>query len=345
MRVSDSLPGFGSPVYPRGDPRARALLNYCRELFPKDKALVRSSQAVQTAKDINGAEPGLALASIVIGIKLGFGLLSFEPTRTFLAYLSATKGFESGGYDTNGTTKAALASAYNPENVWSYEGGFKSEMFERHLRLNMSVYDADYKDLQTRNFDPVSGTIVAGNAAKARVRGVELESQWVPTDFLTLGVTYDYADAKYLSYLTPNASGPPTDYSGHTIPNTPRNAVNVNGDLHFRNPFGPGRLSVGGDVTYRTQIQFDDANDTAQFVLDKSKYRGLANLHATWRRDDDKLDFTVWAKNLTNTQSVINSSDLSNFYDTPGEIGAGKQVYITTWTAARTAGVSVTARF
>jgi hypothetical protein len=67
-----------------------------------------------------------------------------------------------------------------------------------------------------------------------------------------------------------NASGPPTDYSGHTIPNTPRNAVNVNGDLHFRNPFGPGRLSVGGDVTYRTQIQFDDANDTAQFVLDKS---------------------------------------------------------------------------
>jgi iron complex outermembrane receptor protein len=272
-------------------------------------------------------------------------LLSFEPTRTFLAYLSATKGFESGGYDTNGTTKAALASAYNPEYVWSYEGGFKSEMFERHLRVNMSVYDADYKDLQTRNFDPVSGTIVAGNAAKARVRGVELESQWVPTDFLTLGVTYDYADAKYLSYLTPNASGPATDYSGHTIPNTPRNAVNVNGDLHFRNPFGPGRLSIGGDVTYRTQIQFDDANDTAQFVLDKGKYRGLANLHATWRRDDDKLDFTVWAKNLTNTQSVINSSDLSNFYDTPGEIGARKQVYITTWTAARTAGVSVTGRF
>jgi citrate synthase len=73
MRVSDSLPGFGSPVYPRGDPRARALLNYCRELFPKDEALLRLSQAVQTAKDINGAEPGLALASIVIGIKLGFG--------------------------------------------------------------------------------------------------------------------------------------------------------------------------------------------------------------------------------------------------------------------------------
>jgi citrate synthase len=67
------LPGFGSLVYPRGDPRARALLNYCREVFPKDKALLRLSQAVQTAKDINGAEPGLALASIFIGIKLGFG--------------------------------------------------------------------------------------------------------------------------------------------------------------------------------------------------------------------------------------------------------------------------------
>src|SRR5260370_18672005 len=49
-------------------------------------------------------------------------LLSYEPVSDVMMYLSATKGFESGGYDTNGTTNAELASAHNPEYVWTSQG-------------------------------------------------------------------------------------------------------------------------------------------------------------------------------------------------------------------------------
>ena len=272
-------------------------------------------------------------------------MLSYEPVTNFLAYLSATNGFESGGYDTNGATNAELASAYNPEHVWSYEGGIKTALLDKRLRINLAVYDAEYKDLQTRNFDPISGNIIAGNAAQARVRGAELEADALPTEWLTLGLAYSYTDAKYGSYLTPNPSGPPTDNSGHIIPFTPRNALNLSAETHFSAPGGSGKVRVGGDVTYRSSIQFNDANSTPAFIVAKSAYKGVLNLHAIWSSEDDHYEVSLWAKNLTNRRAIINNADLSNFFDTIGEFNKGGYVSIDNWTDARTVGVSLTGRF
>ena len=272
-------------------------------------------------------------------------LLSYQPVSELLLYASATNGFESGGYDTNGSTNAELASAYNPEHVWSYELGAKSSLFDKRLQVNLALYDAEYKDLQTRNFDPISGNIIAGNAAQGRVRGVELDTSAAVTGWLDLGATYSYTDAKYGRYLTPNASGPPTDNSGHLIPFTPRHALNVSAETHFRAPGGSGVMNVGGDVTYRSGIQFNDANSAPALIVSKSQYKGLVNAHIRWSSDDDKLEVSLWAKNLTNTQSIINDADLSNFFDTIPEYNAGKFVSIVNWTDSRTLGISLTGKF
>ncbi|MDB5482774.1 MAG: TonB-dependent receptor [Caulobacteraceae bacterium] len=272
-------------------------------------------------------------------------LLSYQPTPELLLYASATNGFESGGYDTNGTTNAALASAYNPEKVWSYEGGVKSTLFDKRLQVNLAVYDAEYTDLQTRNFDPISGNIIAGNAARGRVRGVELDTSAAVTSWLNLGATYSYTDAKYGRYLTPNPSGPPTDNSRHLIPFTPRHALNVSADTHFRAPGGSGVVNIGGDVTYRSGVQFNDANSTPAFIVSKSQYKGLLNMHIRWSSDNDKFEVALWAKNLTNTQAIINNADLSNFFDTIAEYSAGKIVSIDNWTNSRTLGISLTGKF
>jgi len=263
-------------------------------------------------------------------------LLSYAPTRNLFGYLSATNGFESGGFDTNGSNAAELASAYKPEKVWSYEVGVKSQWLERKLTLNGDVYDAEYTDLQTRNYDPITTNIVAGNAAQARVRGLELEGRWVLTDWLSLGATYAYADAKYLKYAGNN---------GHTIPFTPKNALNVNGEAHVHNTAGPGEFVLGGDVTYRSRIQFDDANDTASYITSRSAYRGLVNLRAGWRSESGAYEIMVWAKNLTNSQSVANTADLSHFYGLAAPQAPGQSIYITNWTPARIIGVSFTGKY
>jgi iron complex outermembrane receptor protein len=273
-------------------------------------------------------------------------LLSYEPVSDVMMYVSATKGFESGGYDTNGTTNAELASAYNPEYVWSYEGGIKTSFLDKRLQINLAVYDAEYKDLQTRNFDPISGNIIAGNAARARVRGSELEVEMLPIEWLTLGLSYSYTDAKYRSYLIPNAPpDPPTDNSGHTIPFTPRNAANFRAEAHFGAPGGAGKIRIGADVTYRSSIQFNDANDTPNFIVSKSAYHGVLNMHATWSSNDDRSEVTVWAKNLTDKRAIINNADLSNFFDTVGEYNKGGYVSIDNWNDPRIVGISLTRRF
>jgi iron complex outermembrane receptor protein len=273
-------------------------------------------------------------------------LLSYEPVSNVMMYVSATKGFESGGYDTNGTTNAELASPYNPEYVWSYEGGIKTELLDKRLQINLAVYDAEYKDLQTRNFDPVSGNIIAGNAAKARVRGSELEVEMLPLEWLTLGLSYSYTDAKYRSYLVPNAPpAPPTDNSGHTIPFTPHNAANFSAETHFGVPRGAGKIRIGADVTYRSAIEFDDANDTPRFIVAKSAYHGVLNTHATWSSNDDRSEVTVWAKNLTDKRAIINNADLSMFFDTPAEFLGHGYVSIDNWNDPRTVGISLTRRF
>jgi iron complex outermembrane receptor protein len=260
--------------------------------------------------------------------------------------VSATKGFESGGYDTNGTTNAELASAYNPEYVWSYEGGIKTALLDKRLQINLAIYDAEYKDLQTRNFDPISGNIIAGNAAKARVRGTEVEVEMLPIEWLTVGFSYSYTDAKYRSYLVPNPPpNPPTDNSGHIIPFTPHNAANVRAEAHFGAPGGAGKIRIGADVTYRSSIQFNDANNTPDFILSESAYHGVLNMHATWSSTDNRAEVALWAKNLTDKRAIVNNADLSNFFDTVGEYSKGGYVSIDNWNDPRTVGISLTRRF
>jgi iron complex outermembrane receptor protein len=273
-------------------------------------------------------------------------LVSYTPISDVMIYASATKGFESGGYDTNGTTNVELASAYNPEYVWSYETGIKTALLDKRLQINLAVYDAEYKDLQTRNFDPISGNIIAGNAAKARVRGGELEVEMLPVEWLTLGLSYSYTDGKYRSYLIPNAPpSPPTDNSGHTIPFTPHNAANFRAETHFRAPGGAGKIRIGADITYRSSIEFDDANDTPRFIVAKSAYHGVLNMHAIWSSNDDHAEATLWAKNLTDKRAIINNADLSNFFDTVAEYNKGGYVSIDNWNDPRTLGISLTKRF
>ena len=80
--------------------------------------------------------------------------------------------------------------------------------------------------------------------------------------------------------------------------------------------------------------------------MDKSSYRGLVNLHSTWESSDDKYEVSLWAKNLTNMQSVINTANLGKFVSRyEPRINANNSLYITTWTPSRTVGVSLTAKF
>lgn len=59
-------------------------------------------------------------------------------------YASASRGYKAGGFNS-----VEINSFFEPENVWNFEGGFKSELLDRRLRFNLSGYYFKYKNRQS----------------------------------------------------------------------------------------------------------------------------------------------------------------------------------------------------
>lgn len=71
IRSGEPLPGFDSPQYPAGDPRARALFDYCLRELGDDAGFRRLQRALELAWDAQGARPSFALMSTFVEEKLG----------------------------------------------------------------------------------------------------------------------------------------------------------------------------------------------------------------------------------------------------------------------------------
>ena len=63
-----------------------------------------------------------------------------------LGYVSATRGFKSGGFNPLSTA----GRGYAPEWVWSYEGGWKGAFRDGRSRFGVSAFVMDYTDLQVQ---------------------------------------------------------------------------------------------------------------------------------------------------------------------------------------------------
>jgi iron complex outermembrane recepter protein len=112
-------------------------------------------------------------------------------------------------------TAASELLPFGPEKVWSYEAGVKSDLFDRRVRANLTVYWQDTSDLQAPSaFVRANGTLafLVRNFADYRNRGAELELTFQPVDPLNLYVNVGYQKDKYIIDRDPNA--PEVDFYG-----------------------------------------------------------------------------------------------------------------------------------
>lgn len=118
-------------------------------------------------------------------------------------YASANKGFKSGSY----SLQNPLNDPYLPQTIMAYEIGFKSEFFDRRLRLNLAGFHYDIDDYQVRSAAlAVPGSSLVLNAATVKVDGVELEFEAAPVDHLRLFGGVTWLDSRYDKFGGPDAS-------------------------------------------------------------------------------------------------------------------------------------------
>jgi citrate synthase len=77
LRLGESIPGFGHPLYPEGDPRAARLLELC----PRNAERARCVALAQTAERLLGERPVLDYGLVALG-----RCLSLPPSAPFVLF-------------------------------------------------------------------------------------------------------------------------------------------------------------------------------------------------------------------------------------------------------------------
>ncbi len=111
-------------------------------------------------------------------------------------YGTISRGYKSGGYSITGP-------AFNPETIWAYETGLKTQLFDHRLQLDFSAFYYDQKNLQVvqTSIGPFGPELITTNAGAATTEGVEVDFQATPVRDLHLRGSVAYLHARYDQYM------------------------------------------------------------------------------------------------------------------------------------------------
>jgi iron complex outermembrane recepter protein len=247
--------------------------------------------------------------------------LDYRVSPELLLYASATSGFKSGGYNARAAVGGRLES-FNPEKAWSYEVGFKSDLFDRKLRFNVAAFQIDYTDLQLTVFRTVNNAIsqAVRNAGKARVRGLEVELTARPIPELDLFVSSAYTDARYLQFID-LVGGVPVDKSRNRFVNTPEVTLTLGG-RYTAELNGAGRIEIGGDWAWQSRTWKEVDNDAS---LVQAPY-AVANARLAYTDADDRFTLALIGRNLFDTRYLTTGAQISSFGAKVGWFGDPRTV-------------------
>lgn len=249
---------------------------------------------------------------------------SFKPTPDHNLYASYSKGFKGGGFDPRGVgtnapdlngdgirqdSEIADFLSFAPEEVDSYEVGYKGNLLDGALYVAIAGFYADYKDVQIPGSVACTVTVggvptpsfcgVVSNAGKATFKGLEFESNarlarnlMTGGDRLNLSTAIGYIDAKYKEYIT-NIGGVPTDVADfRKVQNTPK--WTASGTLAYTAPVGDGSIYLGSTVSWRSKTyQFELPNP----YIDQKGY-ALWDASLVYTAPNDRWSLGVHGKNI-----------------------------------------------
>ena len=112
-------------------------------------------------------------------------------------YASYNRGFKSGIY----ALQSAGAAPVKPQVIDAFEGGLKSELLDRMLRVNISGFHYKVKNYQVRAAPSNAATPILLNATDVKVDGVEAEVTFQPTRDLQVTANGTYLKSRFGKFL------------------------------------------------------------------------------------------------------------------------------------------------
>ncbi|MPS68274.1 MAG: TonB-dependent receptor [Novosphingobium sp.] len=168
-----------------------------------------------------------ALANDVVGVliptddKISYGKFTWraairqELSDDVSVYASYNRGFKAGTYSLQNPQLPPV----QPQYINAYEIGVKSELFDRALRLNASVFHYDITNYQVRSAAVGTiGTAALLNAASVKVDGLDVDFEAAPTDGLRIFGGFTWLDSRFHYFgPTDTLAGAPFIYPNPAI--------------------------------------------------------------------------------------------------------------------------------
>lgn len=229
--------------------------------------------------------------------------LDYRLSESTLTYLSASRGFKAGGISLGALDYVARGgSQVDPEFLWTFELGAKTELFDRTLRINAALFDNRWKNQQlflVLNTPPTGLNPVYTNVPRTESYGFEAEIDWAPTPdwYVKNSVGLLHSEVKEIGAALAATNGAVV---GSQLIAAPK--ITWNGILRRQWPAGPGRLSLEGRWSFTGSQHFDLLNSPDQ--IEPSYWLFNASAGYQFGRKQ-QYEVSLWGRNLTGTQYCV----------------------------------------
>jgi iron complex outermembrane recepter protein len=246
----------------------------------------------------------------------------YQASPATLLYLVSRQGYKSGGFNIVAATVGDVSSpafSYKPETVRDVELGLKTEwsLGTLHGRTNLALYNSWYLNAQVNTSELIDNEqeAVTQNAARATIRGLEIENTVQPTSSTELTLNYSYMDAFYTRYITPLGQ----DLSHLPYAYAPKNKASAGARARLPLPASLGEVWLGGNFSYQDRVFAGFSAVTPGSYVPSY---GLLGLRGDWDRiNGSGLSASLFVTNLADKVYRVTNEDL---YTT---IGSSTTVY------------------
>lgn len=222
--------------------------------------------------------------------------LTWYYNEDIMAFASYSRGFRSGGYNVRFTDLSFVTDdpksspgPYDEEVVDAFEMGVKTTWMDGRARVNFSIFQNEYDDLQRTVLNDAGGQEIL-NAATATIRGAEFDTVLMLSDQLAVEASVGWIDASYDEYeAVTTATGKSAD--GLNFLMVPETTSNV--AVTYDMPLGDL-----GALTWRMSYSFVNstwANDLNTLAIDQYE---LYDASVVFTNNDGNLKVAMFGRNL-----------------------------------------------
>lgn len=235
--------------------------------------------------------------------------LDYKVIPELFAYVTTRGSWRAGGFNYSQAPNSAPAAVggnqFLPETTWDIEGGLKysGRALGFPLSFNVAVYNQVVKNIQrgANVNSPITNSAILTTVSvpEAQITGVESDLSLRPTEWLSLGGSLVYTNARFTKNIVTIPGNPPLPYGPYA--DVPKWSGTIYAEVSRQLPSDLGRVALRGDFYFQSLTYFSNISKLNPGA-DLPRYQ-LLGARLTWDKIlGSGVSVAAYGRNLTNAK-------------------------------------------